>query len=122
MKNVPYTLIIILILAVGCEKKDEIGEILFCTNSHIANCGFSIEISIDGNIRDTLTAASRYSSIICTCPESSFIGLILDIETGLYTYHAKELVCAATNRINEWSGSINVSDDNCETVILDITE
>ncbi len=122
MKYVTYILIATLILAIGCEKKDETGEILFCTNSGIANCGFSIEISVDGDIVGTLTASSGYSSLNCACPESSSIGMIVDIETGLHTYSAKELNCIAANRINEWSGSINVSNDNCETVILDITE
>lgn len=120
MKYVTYILIATVILAIGCEKKGETGEILFCTNSGIANCAFSIEISVDGNIIGTLTAASSYSFGNCACPESSVIGMIVDIETGLHTYSAKELKCIATNSINEWSGSINVSNDNCETVILDI--
>ena len=122
MKYLSSFMIFTLILAVGCDKQSETGEILFCTNSDIGNCVFSIEISVDGNIIGTLTAASSYSSGNCACPESFFIGMKVDVETGLHTYHAKELDCAATNRINEWSGSINVSNDNCETVILDIIE
>jgi len=122
MKYVSTLLIFTLILAVGCDKQSETGEILFCTNSDIGNCVFSIEISVDGNKLGTLTAASSYSSGNCECPESFFIGMTVDVEPGLHTYHAEELDCAATNRINEWSGSINVSNDNCETVILDIIE
>lgn len=122
MKSVVIILLTLLVLAVGCEKQDVTGEILFCTNSYIGNCAFSIEISIDGRQRDTLTAASTYSSSNCTCPEASFIGTIVDVEAGSHTYYAKELDCAAINRINEWSGSVSIRNDSCETVVLNITE
>ena len=120
MKSVSYILIIVLLLAIGCEKKGETREILFCTNSGIGNCAFSIEISVDGNKIGTLTAGSEYSSLNCVCPDSAFIGMIVDIESGEHTYTAKELNCTATNRINMWAGIINVSNNDCETVILDI--
>ena len=122
MKKILSILIIFLTFTIGCEKNDEKGEILFCTNSDIANCVFSIEISIDNNIVGTLTAASEYSSINCSCPESAFIGLLIEIETGSHTYYAKELNCVATNRINNWSGSMNVRKNSCETILLDIIE
>lgn len=122
MKAVLRLALIVCFALSGCEKKGETGEILFCTNSHIGNCVFSIEISVDGNIIGTLDASSEYSSLNCTCPEFSDIGMKIDIEVGEHTYTAKELNCAASNRVNEWSGSINVGNNNCETVILDITD
>jgi len=109
-------------LVVGCEKQDVTGEILFCTNSYISNCVFSIEISVDGRVRDTLTAASSYSSSNCACPEAAFIGMIVEVETGSHMYYAKELGCVAINRINEWSGSVSIRNDSCETVVLNILE
>jgi len=121
-KNFLSILIVILTSTVGCEKNDETGEILFCTNSQIGNCGFSIEISVDNAIVGTLTAGSGYSSTTCLCPESSFIGMLVEIETGSHTYYAKELNCVATNRINDWSGSIDIMNNGCKTVILDIIE
>ncbi len=121
MKNILSILIVILTFTVGCEKNDETGEILFCTNSHIANCVFSIEISVDNTVVGILTAASEYSSTTCSCPESAFIGMIVEIETGSHTYYAKELNCVATNRMNDWSGTIDVRNNSCKTVVLDIT-
>jgi len=122
MKIVVIMLLALLVMAVGCEKQNVTGDILFCTNSYIVNCAFSIEISVDGRVRDTLTAASTYSSSNCACPETSFIGTIVDVEIGSHTYYAKELDCAAINRINEWSGSVSIRNDSCETVVLNITK
>lgn len=96
------------------------GEVLFSTNSAIINCPFSIEISIDGNNIGTITAGSEHSSLTCLCPDSAFIGMIVDIEVGEHSYTAKELNCTASNRINMWAGIIKVSSNDCETVILDI--
>ena len=109
-------------MAVGCEKQVEIGEVIFCTNAYIGNCAFSMQISVDGKIVGKLTAESGYSSMNCKCPEDLLQGTIVNIETGLHTYEVRELECVADNRINEWSGFINVNNDNCETVRLDVTE
>jgi hypothetical protein len=122
MKAVLRLTLIVCFALTGCEKNRETGEILFCTNSHISNCVFSIEISVDGNIIGTLDASSEYSSLNCTCPESSDIGMKIDIDAGEHTFTAKELNCVATNRINTWAGIIDVSDNNCETIVLNITD
>lgn len=122
MKHVSYILIGILILAIGCDKQGETGEVIFCTNSYLGNCAFLIEISVDGDIVGRLTAETGYSSMNCKCPEELTQGMIVDFETGEHTFTAKELNCAAANRTNTWSGIINVSSNNCETVILDIME
>ncbi len=122
MRHITIIIVFILMLTSGCDKQGEIGQVVFCTNSHLSNCVFSIELSVDGTKVDTLTAASSYSTANCTCPENIFIGKVLDAEIGEHSFYAKELNCAATNRINVWSGSFNIGDDNCETVYLNIIE
>ncbi len=108
------------ILIVGCEKECEMGKVLLCTNSAIINCPFSIELSIDNIVVDTLTAASEYTSSECTCSELHSIGILIDLEAGDHTYYGKELNCQGSNRINEWSGSFEITENECEIVNLNI--
>ena len=98
------------------------GKLLFCTNSHIINCVFEIEISLNNVVIDTLTAGSVYSDNDCQCDNSLDIGLLLNIEEGTYNYLANELNCAATNRINSWTGEIKIVEDSCTVIFLDINE
>ena len=105
---------------VGCEKNVEMGEVLFCTNSGIINCPFSIELSIDNRIVDTLSAVSEYVSNDCSCAESHFLGVLMTLGSGEHNYYAKELNCQGNNRVNEWSGIIILEDNSCGIVVLDI--
>lgn len=41
------------------------GKVLFCTNAHMMNCIFEIEISVDGEQIGTLDASSSYSDNDC---------------------------------------------------------
>ena len=109
-------------LIIGCDKETEMGEVLFCTNSGILNCPFSIEISIDNNIADTLTAASEYTSMKCACPELDNIGILIDAEAGEHTFYAKELDCIGVNRVNEWSGNFEITANSCQVINLNISE
>jgi len=122
MKKILTILIIVLSFLSSCEKEDENekGEVLFCTNSYIINCPFAIEISIEDEIIDTLTAASEYFDNNCTCHDSSSIGLLIEMGSGIYNYSAKELNCSATNRTNNWSGDFTIKNDSCKMIFLDI--
>ena len=122
MTRILSLLIIAAFTFVGCEKNEEMGEALFCTNAAIINCPFSIEISIDNRIVDTLSAASVYASSKCACSESFFIGTLIIVEAGEHTYYAKDLNCQGTNAVNEWSGSFEISTSECEIVNLDVLQ
>lgn len=116
--NSAYDLVFDFIESYDNEK----SKILFCTNSHIINCPFEIEISLNNVVIDTLTAGSVYSYNDCQCDNSSDIGLLLNIEEGAYNYLANELNCSATNRVNSWTGEIKVVEDSCTVIFLDINE
>jgi len=120
MTRILSLLIIAAFTFVGCEKSEEMGEALFCTNAAIINCPFSIEISIDNRIVDTLSAASAYASSKCECSESFFIGTLIIVEEGEHTYYAKDLNCQGTNAVNEWSGGFEITTSECEIVNLDV--
>lgn len=99
---------------------DKIGKVLFCTNSHIINCPFQIEIFLGALPIDTLTAASAYSDDACYHDDLFFVGAIFEISEGSYNYYARELICQAENKINCWQGEIRVVRDSCTVVPLDI--
>lgn len=99
-----------------------LGKVLFCTNSHIMNCVFEIEISIDGEKVETLDAGSLYSDIDCYCENSADIGLVIPLEKGEYSYSAEELKCSAVNATGSWSGNFLVAEDSCTVIFLDITK
>lgn len=122
MIRVLSILFLVSLLVDGCKKESEMGRVLFCTNSAIINCPFSIEISIDNIIVDTLSAASENKSLECECPESYNIGTLIDLELGQHIYYANELNCQGSNIINEWSGSFEIFENNCEIMNLDILE
>jgi hypothetical protein len=110
------------ILIIGCKKECEMGEVLFCTNSAIINCPFSIELSIDDIVVEIVTAASNYTSSECTCSDSFSIGILIDLEAGEHTYYGKELNCQGSNGINEWSGSFVITENRCQIVNLNVLE
>jgi len=98
------------------------GKVLFCTNSHIMNCVFEIEISINGEKVGTLDAGSFYSDIDCFCKNSADIGLLIPLEKGEYAYSAKELKCIGINATGSWSGNFTIAGDSCTVIFLDITK
>jgi len=122
MKRILSVLYVLSLMVYGCKEDLPTGEVLFCTNSAIINCPFSIEVSIDNRVVGTLSASSEQTSLICSCPESHLIGMQIVLESGNYSYYAKELNCQGTNRINEWSGSLKVEDSSCEIVHLEVLE
>lgn len=106
----------------SCEKDNSYdkGEVLFCTNSYIINCPFSIDVYINNDCIGTLTAASSYSQVDCCCPDSLFIGLIIEKKVGIYSYLAKETNCAGSNKVNNWTGEFELKKDGCTMILLDI--
>lgn len=98
------------------------GTVLFCTNAHMINCVFEIEISIDGEKAGTLDASSIYSGNDCYCENSAGIGLLISLDKGIYEYSAKMVKCSATNITNSWTGDLTVVGDSCSVVFLDITK
>ena len=98
------------------------GKVLFCTNAHMMNCIFSIDISVDGEKKGTLDASSSYSGSDCYCENSAGIGLLISLDKGNYEYSAQETECGATNITNSWTGDLTVIGDSCTTVFLDITK
>lgn len=97
------------------------GKVLFCTNAHIINCPFEIEISINGEIADTLDASDIYSGSDCVCENSAGIGLLMNLDEGAYNYSARLVRCMADNITGSWSGSLSVTADSCTVVYFDIT-
>jgi hypothetical protein len=98
------------------------GKVLFCTNAHMMDCIFSIDISVDGKKIGTLDASSSYSDNDCYCENSAGIGLLISLDKGQYTFSAKETECNATNITNSWSGDLTVVGDSCTMIFLDITK
>lgn len=98
------------------------GKILFCTNAHIMNCIFEIEISINEEEIGTLDASSSYSDNDCYCENSAGIGMLISLDKGDYEYSAKEVECSAINITNSWTGNVTVIGDSCTVIFLDITK
>jgi heat shock protein HslJ len=98
------------------------GKVLFCTNAHMLNCIFSIDISVDGKKLGTLDASSTYSDNDCYCENSAGIGLLLSKDKGKYTYSAQETGCNATNITKSWAGDLTIVGDSCTKIFLDITK
>jgi hypothetical protein len=122
MKKIISIIIVLLSIFTGCEKNNEKGDMLFCTNSNIINCPFSIEISIDERVVGTLNSSSDFSSTNCSCPSPENIGVLFTIETGDHSYSALEVECAGSNRVNSWSGNIKINKDECQLIFLDVNE
>ena len=98
------------------------GKLLFYTNSHIINCVFDIELFVNGVKIGNLDARSTYTDNDCNCDNSTGIGLLLNLKKGTYDYSANEINCIATNKVNSWSGQVNVIGDSCTVVFLNINE
>lgn len=126
MKNKSLLVILFIsisLIFVSCDNDEEFGDgkVLFCTNSHIINCVFDIEISVDNKVIGHLDASSVFSDTICQCESSINIGLLLNLETGTYSYTANEINCIATNKVNTWTGQFVIDKDDCTEIFLDIT-
>jgi hypothetical protein len=104
------------------ESKDdsEKGQLLFYTNSALINCPFKIELSLNGDKMGSIDASSIFSDTACDCEDSSGIGLLLNLKEGTFNYSANEVECTAINRINSWTGTVNVTKDSCIVVFLSI--
>ncbi len=110
------------VLITCCENENsyDTGKVLFCTNSMLINCPFSIDIYFNNDYCGTLTAASTYYQTGCSCNDSFPIGLIIEKKIGLYNYFAIETDCKGSNRKNSWTGEVEIKKDNCDIVFLDI--
>ncbi|MFW5656951.1 MAG: hypothetical protein ACOC0C_04985 [Bacteroidota bacterium] len=99
------------------------GDVLFCTNAGILNCPSAIELSIDGEIMDTLTAKNIIQSENdCGCPATFSNGLKLELAPGNHNFVAREINCSASNAISEWIGSFSLEKDSCERFLLNVDE
>ena len=115
--------ILLISALISCEKSkndSEKGQLLFYTNSALINCPFKIELSLNGDKIGFIDASTIYSDTNCNCEDPDGIGLLLNLEKGTYNYSANEVECAATNGINSWTGTVNVTKDSCTVVFLDI--
>jgi hypothetical protein len=116
-------LLILFASLISCEKsKDdsEKGQLLFYTNSYLINCPFNIELSINGDKIGFINASTNYSNNNCNCDDSIGIGLLLNLKVGSVNYSANEVECVAINKINSWTGAVNITKDSCTVVFLDI--
>lgn len=98
------------------------GKVLFCTNAHMMNCIFSIDISVDGEKIGTLDASSTYWDNDCYCENSTGIGLLISLDKGDYKYSAQETDCNATNITKAWTGDFTAIGDSCNVIFLDIAK
>jgi heat shock protein HslJ len=96
------------------------GQILFCTNSLIINCPYRIEISLGGVCIDTITARSVFSEENCACSPDFRSGVVIEMDMGLFEFSARELECVAENKVNFWSGEVEVKENKCSTVELSV--
>ena len=121
------------VLIINCQDYDLVfdfvsaydsnkGKVLFCTNAHMMDCIFSIDISVDGEKVGTLDASSSYSDNDCSCDNSAGIGFLISLDKGIYEYSAQETECTATNITNSWTGELTVIGDSCTVIFLDITK
>ena len=122
MKRI-FIVFLVFATVVSCEKTNsdfEKGRLLFYTNSALINCVFKIELSLNGENIGVIDASKTYSDTNCICDDPSGIGLLLNLKEGTYHYSANEVQCIATNKVNSWSGTVNVAIDSCTVVFLDI--
>jgi hypothetical protein len=114
--------IFLLTLLTCCEENNDYGtgKVLFCTNSMLINCPFSINIYLNNDYCETLTAASTYYHRGCSCDDSFPIGLTIEKEIGPYNYFVIETNCQGSNRKNSWTGEVEIKKDKCTVIFLDI--
>jgi len=124
MKSIKPILVFLMFLVLSsCENTQENsdkGKLLFYTNSSLGNCVFEIDILVNGEKVGTLNASSKYTDSDCNCDNPTGIGLLVKLEKGTYNYSANEIKCIATNKINSWSGQVNVDQNSCTVIFLDI--
>lgn len=126
MKSIKPILVFLMFLVLSsCEKtqdNSDKGKLLFYTNSSLGNCVFEIDILVNGEKVGTLDASSKYTDSDCNCDNPTGIGLLVNLEKGTYNYSANETNCIATNKVNSWSGQINVEQNSCAVIFLDIVK
>jgi hypothetical protein len=126
MKSIKPILVFLMFLVLsGCEKTQENsakGKLLFYTNSPSINCVFKIDILVNGEKIGTLDASSKYTDSDCNCDNPTGIGLLVNLGKGTYNYSANEINCIATNKVNSWTGQVNVEQNSCTVIFLDITK
>jgi len=126
LKNI--WIILIIICFTSCDKNEDIkgdsekGSVLFCTNAHMMNCIFSIDITIDGQKIGSLDASSTYPATDCYCENSSGIGYFINTDVGVHTFSATDTECKATNVTKSWTWDFTVFKDSCTIVFLDIAK
>ena len=128
MKSVKPILVFLMFLVLSsCEMaqdNSDKGKLLFYTNSPSINCVFKIDILVNGEKIGTLDASSKYTDSDCNCDNPvgiGFIGLLVNLEKGTYNYSANEVNCIATNKVNSWTGQVNVEQNSCTVIFFDLT-
>lgn len=96
------------------------GQILFCTDSWLINCPFRIQISLGGVCIDTITGESVVSAEHCTYSPDFGNGVAIEMDIGLFKFSAREIECVAENKVNFWSGEVEVKENKCSTVELSV--
>ena len=118
MKNRILCFIVIILVAVSCNKnddKEEFGQMSFASNYHIINCIAKVSVYID----------DAYIADI-TMPSDSIIACGLDgnvtkqVNVGLHTY--KVLIGENENGecYEEVTGTVQVSADECKKIFIDL--
>jgi hypothetical protein len=123
MKSLTIPFLLAVTLLLSCENSEDNtgkGQLLFYTNSALINCPFEIEISMNGDKIGLVNGSTVFSDTNCDCDDPSGIGLLLDLKEGTYNYSAVEVECTAVNKINSWTGTIEITRDSCKVVFLDI--
>lgn len=97
------------------------GKVLFCTNAHILNCLFEMEVKVNNKEIGVIKSGTIYSDIDCRCTNSPpQIGEIYELPKGKYEYSVKNMKCGTANTTNQWKGTFIIEGDNCVTVFLDV--
>ena len=123
-----FWIVLIIIWTISCDKSEDLngdsekGGVLFCTNAHMMNCIFSIDITIDGKKIGLLDASSTYPVADCNCENSSGIGFFIEMDIEDYSFSAMDTKCQATNVTKSWTGDFTVLKDSCTMIFLDITK
>ena len=123
-----FWIVLIIIWTISCDKSEDLngasekGGVLFCTNAHMMNYIFSIDITIDGKKIGLLDASSTYAVADCNCENSLGIGFFSKMDIGDYSFSAMDTKCQATNVTKSWTGDFTVFKDSCTMIFLDITK
>jgi hypothetical protein len=56
----------------------------------------------------------------CACSPDFRSGVVVEMDIGIIKFSAKELECMAENKVNFWSGEVEVNENKCSTVELSV--